>query len=312
MRGNHEGIVLKSTGSWYIVRDIITGKKINCSIKGKFRMEDIKTTNPVCVGDHVLFIKSPDDENGVISKIKERQNYIIRKATKLSKQSHIIAANIDQAILIATFIQPRTSTGFIDRFLVTAEAYHIPAVIIFNKTDLYNEKVKKLHDEVTSSYMKIGYPCLAVSALKGDNVSIVKDLMKGRVSLMAGHSGVGKSELINVVEPHLKLKTADISSYHQKGKHTTTFAEMFELSFGGFIIDTPGLKEFGLVDFRKEEVWEFFPEMRELSPDCQYYNCTHVHEPGCAVKEAVEKGDISKFRYKNYLNILEDDEFRRR
>jgi len=309
---NLEGIVLKSTGSWYVVRENNTSRRINCRIKGKFRIEGIKSTNPVCVGDNVVFTEFPNDENGLIIEIKERQNYIIRKATKLSKQSHIIAANLDQAILIATLSNPRTSTGFIDRFLVTAEAYHIPAVIVFNKIDLYDGELIKQHDEISGVYSRIGYPCLAVSALKGDNFDEVKDMMKAKVSLLAGHSGVGKSELINSLEPGLNLKTADISSYHKKGKHTTTFAEMFELSFGGYIIDTPGLKEFGLVDFEKDEVWERFPEMRELSPKCQYNNCTHVHEPDCAVKKALEIGYVSAFRYKNYLNILEDDEFRRK
>jgi len=309
---NFEGIVVKSTGSWYVVREKSTGKQINCRIKGKFRIQGIKSTNPVCVGDRVLFIELLNEESGLIIEIMERHNYIIRKATKLSRLSHIIAANIDQAILIVTLTHPRTSTGFIDRFLVTAEAYHIPAVVVFNKIDLYNVELQKQHDEVTRVYSRIGYPCIAVSALRGDNLAAVKKIMTDKVSLMAGHSGVGKSELINAIEPRLNLKTGDISSYHRKGKHTTTFTEMLELSFGGYIIDTPGLKEFGLVDFKKEEVWERFPEMRELSPSCQYNNCTHIHEPGCAVKEALEKGNVSAFRYKNYLNILEDDEFRRR
>ena len=312
LRSDSVGIVIKSTGSWFLVTDQLTGKKINCKLKGKFRIEGIKTTNPVCVGDHVIYSDNPDEDTGIITEIKERDNYIIRKATKLSRQSQIIAANIDQAMLIATLSHPRTSTGFIDRFLVTAEAYHIPAVIVFNKTDLYDEKLRKQHDEVIRVYSGIGYPCLAVSALNGENISAVKKIMQDKVSLMAGHSGVGKSELINALEPLLNLKTGDISSYHKKGKHTTTFAEMFELSFGGFIIDTPGLKEFGLVDFKKEEVWEFFPEMRKLSPLCQYYNCTHVHEPDCAVKKALANGEISDFRYQNYLNIIQEDEFRRR
>ncbi len=311
MSKNLEGTVFKSTGSWYVVRDIGSGKMINCRIKGKFRIEGIKSTNPVCVGDHVVFSELKDG-TGLIIEIKERHNYIIRKATKLSKQTHIIAANLDQAIMIATHCNPRTSTGFIDRFLVTAEAYHIPAVIIFNKIDLYDGQISKLHDEIAAVYSRIGYQCIATSALKRKHIDAVQDILKDKVSLMAGHSGVGKSELINAIEPALNLKTSDISEYHKKGKHTTTFAEMFELSFGGYIIDTPGLKEFGLVDFKKEEVWERFPEMRELSPQCQYNNCTHVHEPGCAVKEALESGNISAFRYKNYLNILEDDEFRRR
>lgn len=309
---NSEGIVIKSTGSWYLVRDKDTGEHINCKIKGKFRIEGIKTTNPVCVGDHVVYKKFNIDNTGLITEIRPRENYIIRRATKLSKQSHIIAANIDQAILIATLAKPRTSTGFIDRFLVTAEAYHIPVVIVLNKTDIYDEEMKKQHDEIMQIYSKIGYKTLGVSALKKKNIEAVKEIMKNKISLIAGHSGVGKSELINVVQPGLDLKTADISNYHQKGKHTTTFAEMFELSFGGYIIDTPGIKEFGLVDFEKDEVWEFFPEMRKYSSGCQYYNCTHVHEPGCAVIEALKKGEISTVRYNNYLSIIEEDGTRRR
>lgn len=307
-----KGVVAKSTGSWFLVRKDGSKSYINCKIKGKFRIEGIKSTNPVCVGDHVIFSLLPDNETGIITDIEERHNYIIRKATKLSKQSHIIAANIDQAILIATMINPRTSTGFIDRFLVTAEAYHIPSVIIFNKLDLYDQEVLQKLNKIIKVYTDVGYQCLTVSALRGDNVKDVKEVMKDQVSLVVGHSGVGKSELINTVDLALKLKTGDISRYHNKGKHTTTFAEMFELSFGGFIIDTPGLKEFGLIYLEKEEIWERFPEMRGLSPRCRFYNCTHVHEPGCAVKEALERGDISDFRYKNYLNILEEDEFRRK
>jgi len=303
-----EGIVIKSTGSWFTVMED-NGSKINCKLKGQFRIKGIKTTNPIAVGDRVEFIHVRDESIGLITRIFERNNHIIRRSTNLSKLSHIIASNIDQAVLIITHSQPRTSTGFIDRFLVTAEAYHIPSIIVVNKIDLFNEVLEKYHNEIVNIYSSIGYPCYSVSALKKTNLSQLKDLFKDKKSLVSGHSGVGKSALINAIEPGLDIKTGEISLVHNKGKHTTAHTEMHKLSFGGFIIDTPGIKEFGLLDFEKSEVAERFPEMREKMHECKFNNCTHVHEPDCAVKLAVEEGKISKSRYLNYLSILDDSYF---
>ncbi len=303
-----DGRVIKSTGSWYTVRDT-DGKNHECRIKGQFRIKGLKTTNPIAIGDQVRFQIQDKEEVGVIDHIYERRNYIIRKATKLSKQSHIIAANLDQAILVVTLAKPRTSTGFIDRFLVTAEAYHIPARIIFNKIDLYDDKSWQAHQDFKEIYEKIGYPCYEISALNDINLEQIKDLLKNKISLFSGHSGVGKSALINKMESGLEIKTGDISDVHHKGKHTTTFAEMHELSMGGFIVDTPGIKEFGLIDFEVGEVAERFPEMRSLMQACKFNNCTHVHEPGCAVLEALKNGKISDSRYQNYLSIINDDYF---
>ncbi len=303
-----KGIVIRSTGSSCIVLEQ-SGAVTECRLKGSFRIKDIRTTNPVAVGDKVTFIQKPGETVGLINTIEPRFNYIIRKATKLSKQSHIIAANIDQAIVMATLSSPRTSTGFIDRFLVTAEAYHIPAMVIFNKIDLVKgENLAKLN-QLAQLYDKLGYRTFRTSALHGEGIDDIKQLLKDKVSLLSGHSGVGKTALINAIEPGLQRKVGMISDYHQKGKHTTTFAEMLPLSFGGFIIDTPGIKEFGLVDFDKQEIAERFPEMRELMYDCQFSNCTHVHEPGCAVKVALQKGLIDMGRYNNYLSIQNDEYF---
>ncbi len=302
-----EGIVIKSTGSWYTIlhsNNIVT----ECRIKGNFRMKGMKTTNPCAVGDRVLFDMMPNEQIGVITEIKERLNCIIRKSTNLSKQRHIIAANIDLAFLIVTIASPRTSSGFIDRFLVTSEAYHIPVIILFNKIDLYDFQIDESHKTMKNIYINAGYQCVDVSAMRGDNIEVVKNLAKDKTCLFSGHSGVGKSALINKIAPELKLKTGDISEYHQKGKHTTTFAEMLALPFGGFIIDTPGIKEFGMVNFLKEEVTYFFPEMRAMSNQCQFDNCTHEHEPKCAIKKAVYEGKISETRYLNYLNIINGKE----
>lgn len=272
-------------------------------------MMDLKTTNPIAIGDRVRFQIQEKENVGVIDHIYERSNYIIRKATNLSKLSHIIAANLDQAIIIITLASPRTSTGFIDRFLVTAEAYHIPAQIIFNKIDLYDEESWVTHKQIKDVYERIGYPCTEISVKESINIDKVESLLKGKISLFAGHSGVGKSALINKIESRLDIKTGIISDYHQKGKHTTTYAEMHELSAGGFIVDTPGIKEFGLIDFKIEEVAERFPEMRKYMHQCKFNNCTHVHEPGCAVINALKNGNISISRYENYLNIINDDYF---
>ena len=301
-----EGTVIKSTGSWMTVLDS-EGKIYNCKLRGKFRIKGIKSTNPVAVGDNVLFDLLKENNTGLIKQIFPRHNYIIRKATKLSKVSHIIAANIDQALLIVTLAHPRTSTGFIDRFLVTTEAYHIPAGIVFNKIDLYDKKLGQFQDEITEIYQNAGYQCLCVSALKANNLEAFKSILKGKRTLISGHSGVGKSALINAIEPGLELKTNELSAYHKVGMHTTTFAEMHKLSFGGFIIDTPGIKEFGLTYFNRKEIAERFPEMRKYMHDCRFNNCTHIHEPDCAVLKALEKGKISLSRYENYLSILSDD-----
>jgi len=279
------------------------GNTVPCKLKGNFRLKGIRTTNPVAVGDRVEVEMQADMSIGIITRIFERHNYIIRKATKLSKESHIIAANIDQLVLVATLAFPRTSTGFIDRVLVTSEAYHIPAIILFNKTDLYTEELMPWLEETEKIYLDAGYPCLRVSAKTKDGIEGFKAILKDKVSLISGHSGVGKSTLINVLQPGLNLKIMEISSYHLKGQHATTFPEMHALSFGGYIIDTPGIKEFGLTDFNKQEVAERFPEMRALMHLCRYSNCTHSHEPGCEVIKALEEGRIHPSRYDNYLSI---------
>ncbi|NVO03617.1 MAG: ribosome small subunit-dependent GTPase A [Bacteroidetes bacterium] len=304
-----KGIVIKSTGSWYFVQNE-NGQKIDCKLKGNFRIKNIRTTNPVSVGDIVEYtvLENEDKDIGLIHKIHERKNYIIRKATNLSKQSHIIAANIDQALLMATIASPRTSLGFMDRFLVTAEAYQIPVKIIFNKIDIYDKKNKADLKKIIDVYTSVGYECYSISALKKNNIDVIKELMKDKISLISGHSGVGKSAMINVIEPNLDLKTGEISSVHLKGKHTTTFAEMHPLSFGGYIIDTPGIKEFGVLEFQKEQVSHYFPEMLKILNGCQFNNCTHTHEPNCAVKDAVATDEISESRYINYLNILNNVE----
>ncbi|MEA3505529.1 MAG: ribosome small subunit-dependent GTPase A [Bacteroidota bacterium] len=302
-----KGVVIKSTGSWYVVKTT-KDEFVDCRIKGRFRIKGIRSTNPVAVGDKVRFIRTVDN-TGVISDIEERENYIIRKATKLSKASHIIAANIDQAYLIVTMVKPRTSRGFIDRFLVTTEAYHVPCSIIFNKIDIYDKETLELHNNLVNLYTSLGYPCYSVSAITGENIDDLKDNLKGKTTLMSGHSGVGKSALINSLDGELDLRTGDLSDVHEKGKHTTTFAEMFELGFGAKIVDTPGVKEFGLFDFDRKEVAERFPEFRNEMKHCKFSNCSHVHEPGCAVVEAVKEGRIDIVRYQNYISIINDDYF---
>ncbi len=300
-----EGTVIRSTGSWYLVR-LDDAQMLECRLRGQYRLKDQRNTNPVAVGDKVL-VELQDDGNGIIMEVKERYNHIIRKATRLSKSSHIIAANLDQAVLIATINQPRTTSGFIDRFLVTAEAYHIPAAIVFNKIDLYSEKEMETLNNMTSVYKMAGYPVKHVSAKTGYNIEFFVSLMKDKVSLITGHSGVGKSALLNAVDGRLNLRTGIISTFSNKGMHTTTFAEMHELSFGGWIVDTPGIKEFGLYDFEKETLSQRFPEMRNLMHKCRFTNCTHVHEPGCAVKKAIEENIFPVSRYRSYLNMLNND-----
>lgn len=301
-----KGIVIRSTGSWFTVREQ-EGGIYDCKLKGTFRLKGIKTTSPVAVGDKVDFYIPHGQGAGLITEITPRFNHIIRKSTNLSKVSHIIAANIDLALLIVSLKEPLTSPGFIDRFLVTSEAYHIPAAIVFNKIDIYHGHLLQKLDEIADIYENAGYKTFRVSALSGENVGQVADEIRDKINLFSGISGVGKSALINALEPGLKLKTGNISDYHQKGKHTTTFPEMHPLSFGGFIIDTPGIREFGLVEFRKDEIAERFPEMRELMHKCQFNNCTHIHEPNCAVKAALEEGKFPITRYRSYLKIVNDD-----
>ncbi|MDN3595194.1 ribosome small subunit-dependent GTPase A [Zunongwangia endophytica] len=308
-----KGTVYKSTGSWYQVK-AENGDFYNCRIKGKFRIKGIKSTNPVAVGDEVEIDLDDDSEEtqGVIKKISDRDNYIIRKSVNLSKQTHIIAANIDQVFLMVTFNNPPTFTTFIDRFLITAEAYHVQAVLLFNKIDTYDEEEILEIKFLAKLYRDIGYECLGISAKTGKNVDKVKEMMLGKTSMFSGHSGTGKSTLINALEPSLNLKTLEISGQHKQGQHTTTFAEMFDLSFDARIIDTPGIKGFGVVDIEKEELGNYFPEFFELKQDCKFHNCLHLNEPHCAVKDALDDGEISWSRYKSYLQIIEgeDDPYR--
>ena len=303
------GLVYKSTGSWYTVKSE-AGDFYECRIKGKFRIEGIKSTNPVAVGDHVIFeVETKGDETiGIINKIEERDNYIIRKSVNLSKQTHIIAANIDIAFLLITLNNPPTFTKFIDRFLVTAEAYHIKAVLLFNKIDTYNEDELLEVKILAAMYRDIGYECIGISAKTGKNVDKVKAMMTGKVSMFSGHSGVGKSTLINVMEDEINLKTSEISEQHMQGQHTTTFAEMYDLSFGAQIIDTPGIKGFGVVEIAKEELGDYFPEFFKLKQHCKFNNCMHLEEPKCAVKEALERNEIPWSRYDSYVQILEGNE----
>ena len=303
------GIVYKSTGSWYTVKTS-NGKVYECRMKGKFRLEGIKSTNPIAVGDYVEFELETknNQETGVIYRIQDRKNYIVRKSVNLSKQTHIIASNIDQVFLLITIDNPPTFTSFIDRFLVTAEAYSVKTVLLFNKVDTYDEEALLEVKYLAHIYRKIGYECIGTSAITGKNIDKVKQLMKGKVSMFSGHSGVGKSTLINTIEPGLDLKTKEISEQHKQGQHTTTFAEMFDLSFDAKIIDTPGIKGFGVVDMDREEVSDYFPEFFELKQDCKFNNCLHLKEPKCAVKEALENDEIAYSRYRSYLQILEGED----
>ena len=303
------GIIYKSTGSWYTVKTP-NGKFYECRIKGKFRIQGIKSTNPIAVGDVVEFdIETKNNTaTGVIKRIEERKNYIVRKSVNLSKQTHIIASNVDQVFLLVTLNNPPTFTSFIDRFLVTAEAYSINTVILFNKIDAYNEETILEVKYLASIYRKIGYKCIGISATTGKNIDKVKEMMLGKISMFAGHSGVGKSTLVNAIEPSLDLKTKEISNQHMQGQHTTTFAEMFDLSFDAQIIDTPGIKGFGVVGMEKEEVGDYFPEFFELKQDCKFNNCLHLKEPKCAVKDALENDEVSYSRYRSYLQILEGED----
>ncbi len=312
----NKGLVIKSTGSWYTV-ETATGETFECKIKGKFRIKGIKSTNPVAVGDRVKFTIQTVSANenqekiGLITAIEERKNYIVRRSINLSKQSHIIAANIDQAILVVTLSHPVTTTTFIDRYLASAEAYRIPVLLVFNKTDRYNSKQNELLAKQIETYQNIGYKCLTTSAKTLEGVDQLKEALKNKTNVFNGHSGVGKSTLINILQPGLNLKTKEISDSHKTGKHTTTFSEMYKLNFGGYIIDTPGIKAFGMLEMEPWEISHYFVEIFKISENCQYNNCSHTHEPGCAVKIAVEKGKIAKSRYLSYLGLLEaDDKYR--
>jgi ribosome biogenesis GTPase len=303
------GIVYKSTGSWYSVK-AEDNSFYECRIKGKFRIKGIKSTNPIAVGDKVSFeIETKNDvETGVINEIHDRKNYIIRKSVNLSKQTHIIAANVDLVFLLITIDNPPTFTSFIDRFLVTAEAYSVPTVLVFNKIDSYKIEQRAEVMYLKDIYEKIGYTCIEVSATENKNVELVKEMMIDKTSMFVGHSGVGKSTLVNTIEPTLELKTREISYQHKQGQHTTTFAEMFDLSFSAKIIDTPGIKGFGVVDMEKDEVGDYFPEFFAVKNDCKFNNCMHLEEPKCAVKQALEEEEISFSRYRSYIQILEGEE----
>ncbi|RIJ48924.1 ribosome small subunit-dependent GTPase A [Maribellus luteus] len=308
-----QGLVIKSTGSWYTVEDE-QGNTFECKIKGNFRIKGIKNTNPVTVGDRVTFTLqsvSADEKEakiGLISAISERRNYIIRRSINLSKQAHIIAANIDQAVLIATIDYPVTTTTFIDRYLASAEAYRIPVMLVFNKTDRYDSAQLEKMEELISIYENIGYKCLTTSAGSGAGVEELKNALKDKTNVVNGHSGVGKSTLINLIQPGLNLKTMEISDLHKTGKHTTTFSQLFKLDFGGYIIDTPGIKAFGMLEMEPWEISHYFVEIFKISKNCQYNNCSHTHEPGCAVKAAVDNGEIAPSRFISYLGLLEGDE----
>lgn len=302
-----EGIITRSTGSWYTVR-LHDGSRVECRLRGKLRLKGVRTTNPVAVGDKVKIECAQNNTGNFIVAVMPRKNYIIRKATKLSKSAHIIAANLSEVWIMASLALPRTSRGFIDRLLITAEAYHIPAAILFNKIDIYNSDLMHSLHQITELYTTVGYRCYHISALTGIGIDGLRNELAGKIVLITGHSGVGKSQFLNTLDPSLNLKTCELSLYHERGKHTTTFAELFELKNGGMIIDTPGIAEFSLTGFDRKEVWERFPEMRAVSSECRFNNCTHITEPGCAVKNALQAGQINRERYKSYLSIVNDEE----
>ena len=300
------GLVTKSTGSWYQVLGD-DGNRYECRIKGIFRTQGIKTTNPIAVGDRVEFEIEQGQQSAVITKLEPRKNYIIRRSVNLSKQTQIIGANLDLALLVVTLASPPTSTGFIDRFLVTAEAYGIPAALVFNKLDLFSEEGLEILAEYIAIYENLGYPCFTVSALEKENIETLNEVLKDKITLISGHSGVGKSTLINAIIPGSDLKTGNISDWSDKGKHTTTFAEMIDLPFGGKLIDTPGIRELGIVDIEPQELSHYFPEMRNLLNQCKFHNCRHINEPGCAVLDALENGGIEPSRYDSYLSIYNNE-----
>ena len=303
----YTGLVIKNTGSWYTVKTDDGGQLIDCKIKGNFRLKGIRSTNPVAVGDRVTIIPNAEG-TAFITAIEDRRNYIIRKSSNLSKQSHIIAANVDQAFLVVTVNYPQTSTTFIDRFLASAEAYRVPVTLLFNKTDLLCEEELRYQQMMIDLYDTVGYQCLAISAETGEGIDKVMDMLTGKVTVLSGNSGVGKSTLINQLLPGVNLRTSDISDAHNSGMHTTTFSEMLPLPLGGYIIDTPGIKGFGTFDIEPEELTGYFKEIFRFSKECRFSNCTHTHEPGCAVLKAVEEHFISQSRYQSYLSMMEDKE----
>jgi len=304
-----KALVYKSTGSWYTVKSLNTPETYNARMKGIFKIDDITSTNPVSVGDEVeIEIENEADRTAIITAIHEKRNYINRQSPRHKHQHHIVAANLDQSLLVVTLREPRTSLGFIDRFLVASEMYHVPSLIVFNKSDLYKKKDQEKFEAWKGMYEAIRYKVLLVSAINGSGLEEMKILLKDKTTLISGHSGVGKSSLLNGLLPTLELKTQNISGWSGKGQHTTTFAEMFDLPFGGKIIDTPGMREFGLVNISKQELSHYFPEMRDRLNNCQFNNCLHVNEPDCAIKEAVMNGDIHEDRYVSYVNILDSIE----
>ena len=302
-----EGVVISSTGSWY--RVATANGELDCRIRGRLRLKGIRSTNPVVVGDRVMV--EPDDESSAIVEILPRRNYIIRRASNLSKESHIIGANIDRALLIVTLHSPSTPVEFVDRFLVTCEAYNVPVTIVLGKADTLTGEHKAEAEEFMAIYQDAGYDLIRLSSTTGEGIAQIRELLKGHTTLIAGNSGVGKSTLVSTIDPELDIRTGEISESHHKGKHTTTFSTMYRIE-EGYIIDTPGIKGFGLIDIDSKELCRYFPEMMRLAPDCRFYNCTHTHEPGCAVQEGVKQGIVAWSRYESYLKILdEDDKYRK-